>query len=135
MIAVDINPAVEDYLQSVGFHNIEITPLAGYGDSPAPFITWEETVSTRSVEQYWLRDSVLTYYIYDTDLSRAKNIAKSLEDFLHVGDIIESIKANIINPTYKLCWCRMVSGDMFAPLERDGFASIVRSFDVGFIEI
>jgi hypothetical protein len=24
---------------------------------------------------------------------------------------------------------------MFAPLERDGFASIVRSFEVGFVEL
>ena len=135
MIAVDLNPLLQDYLVSQGFRDIEITPLAGYSDSPAPFITWEEAVSTRNAEQYWMRDSVLTYYIYDTDLSRAKNIAKAIEDYLHVGDMISDIIADMTDPVYRLCWCRMASGDMFPPLERDGFASIVRSFDVGFIEI
>ena len=135
MIAVDINPVLTAYLVSQGYRGIEITPLTGYGDSPAPFITWEESVATRNSEQYWLRDSVLTYYVYDTDLSRARDIAKDIEDFLHVGDLISTIKIDMTNPTYRLCWCRMASGDMFAPLERDGFASIVRSFEVGFVEL
>lgn len=135
MIAVDINPVLTDYLVSQGYRDIEITPLTGYGDSPAPFITWEESVATRNSEQYWLRDSVLTYYIYDTDLSRAKDIAKAIEDFLHVGDVISTVIADMANPVYRLCWCRMASGDMFAPLERDGFASIIRSFEVGYVEL
>lgn len=135
MIGVDLNSLVEDYLISQGYKDIEITPLTGYGESPAPFITWEESVSTRNSEQYWLRESILTYYVYDTDLSRGKDIAKAIEDYLHVGDGISGIIADMTNPVYRLCWCRMASGDMFPPLERDGFASIVRSFDVGYIEV
>jgi len=135
MIGVDINPALQSYFSENGYDGISITPLTGYRDSPAPFVTWEESTSTRNSEQFWLRESALTYYVYDTDLSRAKDIIKVIEDFLHVGDEISPIKARMTSPVYRLCWCRMANGGMFSALEREGFSSVVRSFEVGYLEI
>ena len=136
MIAMDINPILRNYLITQGYNDIEIYPINAYGDSSAPFITWLEFPAVRNAESYWMQQSVLTYSVYDTDLSRAKDIAILIQKFLNIGDDIETLKTSILDstPEFRLCWIRFASGGMFPPAERDGFASITRSFDVGYVE-
>jgi hypothetical protein len=137
MIAMDLNPIIKDYLIDEGYRNIEIYPINAYGSSKAPFITWLEFPSVRSSEAFWMHQSTLTYTVYDNDLSRAKDIAILIQKFLNVGDDIQSIKDAISTDSqeYRICWSRFTTGGMFPPLEREGYASISRSFDVGFIDV
>lgn len=136
MIGIDINPALKSYLINNNYKDIEIYPINAYSSSTAPFITWIEFPSVRSAETYWMHQSTLTYTVYDNDLSRAKNIAILIQKFLNLGDDIDALKDLITTPTqeYRICWSRFTTGGMFPPLERDGYASISRTFDVGFVE-
>lgn len=135
MIAIDINPILKSHLFSQGYKDIEIYPINGYGDSTVPFITWLEVPSVRSPEAFWLHQTILTYAIYDNDLSRCKNIAIILQKFLNVGDDISSLKALISSQDqdFRICWARFSSGNMFTAAERDGFYSITRSFEIGYL--
>jgi hypothetical protein len=135
MIGVYINPVLQQHLVTNGYTEIDITPLYGYDDSVVPFITWDESVATRSVEQYWLRESILTYYVFDTNLSRAKDIAKLIDTFLNIGDEVNTLKALFTTPDYRLCWSRLAGGEMYPAIERDGFASVTRNFEVGYVEV
>ena len=136
MISLTLNPVLQSYLQSLSYENIEIYPINAYGDSQAPFITWLEFPNTRSNEVFWMRQSNVTYTIYDNDLARAKNIAKNIEKLLNIGDNVLYIKSQITNSVdYTLCWSRMIGGGMFPPIDREGYASISRTFEVGYIEI
>ena len=83
-----------------------------------------------------MRQSNVTYTIYDNDLARAKNISKKIEKLLNIGDNVSYIKSQISStPDYTLCWSRMIGGAMFPPIDREGYASISRTFEVGYIEI
>jgi hypothetical protein len=137
MISLDINPALKTYLALQGFADVDLYPMNAYRDYQAPFITWIDSPSTRSAEEYWLKDSILTYYIYDNDLSRAKNIAYKIEEFLNIGDNVLYIKTLITNPisNYRLCWSKLNSGSMSPALEREGLTCISRVFDVGYIPL
>lgn len=136
MIAMDINPILKSHLVSLGYKDIQLYPINSYGDKKAPFITWLEFSSVNSDEIYWMQQSVLTYSIFDTDLSRAKNIAIAVQKFLNLGDDISDLKDEIAaaDPEYRICWVRLSSGGMFPAEEREGFASITRSFEVGYVE-
>ena len=135
MIALTIHPILKESLVQAGYIDIEIFPINGYGDTSSPFITWIEFPSTRNNEQYWLRQSSLTYYVYDNDLSRGKDISKHIDSFLNIGDDVSSIKDEIVSSDYRLCWSRLVGGGMFPALERDGYTSITRTFEVGYIDV
>lgn len=136
MIAVDLNPILKAHLISEGYKDIEIYPMNAYRDSSAPFITWLEFNSVASDETYWMQQSTLTYSIFDTDMSRAKNIAVEIQKFFNLGDDISDLKDAVVaaSPDFRICWVRLSSGGMFPPEERDGFASITRSFEVGYVE-
>lgn len=136
MISLVINPVLQSYLQSNNFEDIQIYPINAYGDSVAPFITWLEFPSTKNNEIFWMRQSNVTYTIYDNDLSRAKNISKKIEKLLNIGDNVSYIKSQVSGtPDYTLCWSRMTGGGMFPPIDREGYASISRTFEVGYIEV
>jgi hypothetical protein len=137
MIGTNINPLLKSHLQTNGFGSVEIYPINAYANSSAPFITWVEFPSTKSSEIYWMHQSTLTYSIFDNDLSRAKDIAILIQKYLNVGDDISSLKTLMTSPTpiYRLCWSRFVNGGMFPPLEREGYASMTRSFEVGYVEV
>jgi len=137
MISLDINPALKTYLATQGFGDVEIYPLNAYRDYKAPFITWTEYPATKSSEEYWFRDSILTYYIYDNDISNAKNLSYKIENFLNIGDLTQNIKNLIANPIsgYRLCWSRLNTGTMSAAIERDGLTCISRVFDVGYLPL
>ncbi len=137
MIATDINPIITNHLVTLGYVDIEIYPINAYGNTAAPFITWLEFPSVRSSEVFWMNQSTLTYSVFDNDLSRAKDISVAIQKFLNLGDDVEALK-NLItteNPNYRICWIRFSTGGMFPPLEREGYASMTRSFDVGYVEI
>lgn len=137
MIATDINSILKDHLVGLGYIDIEIYPINAYGNSVAPFVTWLEFPAVRSGEAYWMNQSTLTYSVFDNDLSRAKDIAIAIQKFLNLGDDVENLKSLITtaSPNYRICWIRFATGGMFPPLEREGYASITRSFDVGYVEI
>ena len=137
MIALDINPALKLYLANNNFADVELYPLNAYRDYDAPFITWTEYPSTKNSEEYWMRDSILTYYIYDNDISNAKNLAYKIENFLNVGDLTQDIKNLIANPIsgYRVCWSRMNTGNMSNAMERDGLNCISRVFDIGYLPV
>ncbi len=137
MIAININPILKKYLISIGYKNIEIYPINGYSDTRAPFITWLEFPAVQSSEAYWMQQSILTYSVFDNDLSRAKDISVAIQKFLNLGDDIENLKSLIVDPSpdFRICWIRFSSGGMFPPQEREGFASITRSFNVGYVEV
>lgn len=137
MIAPNLNKIIKLHLEDEGYRNIEIYPLNAYGDSKAPFITWAEFSTSKDVEKFWMTQSIITYSIFDNDASRAKDIAISLQKFLNVGDDVQFLREDMISPEpeYRLCWCRFYNGGMFPPLEREGYVSITRSFEVGYIDI
>lgn len=137
MIAPNLNPIVKSHLISLGYNNIEIYPINAYASSTPPFITWLEFPTVRSDETFWLHEASITYSVFDNDLSRAKDIAIALQQYLNVGDSVDNLKSLMGNPAplYRLCWCRFATGGMFPPLERDGYSSISRTFNVGYIEV
>jgi hypothetical protein len=136
MISLIINPVLENYLQNSGFEDIQIYPINAYENSTAPFITWLEFPTTKNNEIYWMRQSNVTYTIYDNNLSNAKDISKKLEKLLNIGDNVSYIKSQASLPVdYTLCWSRMIGGGMFPPIDREGYASISRTFEIGYIEI
>lgn len=137
MIAVNLNPVLKNYLIDAGYRDIEIYPINAYSSSTAPFITWIELPTIHDNEQYWMYESNITYSIYDNDLSRAKDISRSLETFFNIGDNVEDIKSlmNEDNLYYRLLWLRLVNGGMFMPAEREGYASIVRVFQAGYVSL
>lgn len=137
MICPNLNPVLKSHLVGLGYKDIEIYPINAYGSSVAPFITWLEFPTTANAEVYWMYRANVTYAVFDNDLSRAKDIAIAIQKYLNVGDDIDSLKALMTSPTpqYRLCWSRMSGGGMFPPVERDGYSSITRVFDIGYIEI
>lgn len=137
MIGQNLNPVVKSHLVDLGYHDIQIYPINAYGSSKAPFITWLEFPTTFNQEIFWMYQANLTYAIFDNDLSRSKDIAIAIQKFLNVGDDIESLRDSMASssPQYRLCWSRMSGGGMFPPIERDGYTSITRVFDIGYIEI
>ena len=135
MIGHNINPVLKSHLVTLGYRDIEIYPINAYSSSKAPFITWIEFPSTAGRENFWMYEASLTYAIFDNDLSRAKDIAVDIQKYLNVGDDIDALKALMVSPEYRLCWSRMNGGGMFPPVERDGYTSITRVFDIGYIEI
>lgn len=137
MIGMDLNPILKAYLVSDGYNDIEIFPINAYRESKAPFITWLEFNSVGSDETFWMQQSTLTYSVYDTDMSRAKDIAIGIQKFFNLGDDVSNLKDSITSaaPEFRICWVRLSSGGMFPPEERDGFSSITRSFEVGYVEV
>lgn len=143
MISVELNTAVKTQLTSLGspYSDVDIFPLSAYENTDAPFITYFEYPGTQSEEQFFLKISNVIYYIYDTDISRMKDIAWELDKFLNVGDNIELIKSYISMPAgygsnrYRLTTCRKVSGIMLAPNEREGFAVQSLNFRVVYIDV
>ena len=137
MIANNLNVILKTYLQSEGYNSIEIYPINAYSTSEAPFITWLDFPSIKDGEQYWMYESTITYSVFDNDLSRGKDIALKIEDFLNVGDDISSLKSQLSGQSlpFRMLWCRMVGGGMFAPLEREGYTSINRVFQVGYVRV
>lgn len=137
MIATNLNIILKSYLQDQGYNSIEIYPINAYSSSTAPFITWLEFPSIKDGEQYWMYQSTITYSIFDNDLSRAKDIALKIENFLNVGDDISSLKTLMTgqDPVFRMLWSRMLGGGMFAPLEREGYTSINRIFEVGYVHV
>lgn len=137
MIATNLNIILKSYLQSEGYSSIEIYPINAYASSTAPFITWLEFPSIKDGEQYWLYQSTITYSIFDNDLSRGKDISLKIEDFLNVGDNISGLKSLMTgqDPASRMLWSRMLGGGMFAPLEREGYTSINRVFEVGYVRV
>jgi hypothetical protein len=137
MISTNLNVILKSHLQSQGYSSLEIYPINAYSSSTAPFITWLDFPSIKDAEQYWLYESTITYSIFDNDLSRAKDIALKIEDFLNVGDDISSLKTLMTGQdlAFRMLWCRMSGGGMFAPLEREGYTSINRIFQVGYVNV
>jgi len=137
MIATNLNVILKDSLISSGYSGIKIYPINAYGESEAPFITWIEFPSIKDSEQYWMYESIITYNILDNDLSRVRDIALDIETFLNVGDDIDALKTAMIpqSPAFRLLWCRMIGGGMYAPLEREGFTSMDRMFQVGYVRV
>ena len=137
MIATNLNVILKSHLQSEGYSSIEIYPINAYASSTAPFITWLEFPSIKDGEQYWMYQSTITYNVFDNDLSRGKDIALKIENFLNVGDDIAGLKSQMSgqSPAFRMLWSRMLGGGMFAPLEREGYTSINRIFEVGYIHV
>jgi hypothetical protein len=137
MIATNLNVVLKSYLQANGYPDIEIYPINAYSSSVAPFITWLEFPSIKDGEQYWMYQSTLTYSVFDNDLSRGKDIALKIQSFLNVGDDIASLKAAMTGQSleFRMLWSRMLGGGMFAPLEREGYTSINRIFEIGYVHV
>jgi hypothetical protein len=142
MISIELNTAVKAHLTSLGspYDQVEILPLAGYEATSAPFIIYNEYPGTQNEEQFFLRISNVVYTIMDDDISRAKDVAYQLEQYLNVGDYVAGIKSDITNPydsgplRYRLTTCRLVSGSGTAASQREGFTSISRNFRVVYLD-
>ncbi len=143
MIAVELNTAVEAHLSTLGsyYPNVELLPLSGYEDTKVPFIIYFEYPGSQNDEQFFLRVSNVIYYIYDTDISRMKDVGYQLEQFLHVGDNVQPIKSLIAPPSvdygdlrYRITTSRLVSGSVAPPIEREGFAYKSLNFRVVYLD-
>ena len=145
MIAVELNTALKAHLLTLGtpYSTVKLRPLSAYGTTDAPFVIYNEFLSTVSDEKYFMRVSNITYVVYDNDISRMKDIAYYIEQFLNVGDNCEGIRALLEYPyydayynntfRYRITSVRLMSGGTIPPVEREGFAGMSMSFRVGYV--
>lgn len=145
MISPELNTAVKSHLFTLGtpYSTVRFFPLSAYETTQAPFIVYNEYFGTQNEEQFFLKISNVIYTIYDNDISRMKDIAYYIEKFLNVGDMIEDIKSLIDPPYYsyygdsstrfRITTCRLVSGGLTPPVEREGFAAYQLNFRVVYL--
>jgi hypothetical protein len=141
MISVELNTALKDHFQTVGepYSSIPIFPLSAYADTKAPFILYYEYSGTQNEEQFFLGVSNVVYYIYDTDISRMKDIGYVLGKFFNVADDIDPIKEALSMSTeygdlrYRLTGSRLVAGSVIPPIEIEGLAVQTLNFRVTYL--
>jgi hypothetical protein len=145
VISVELNTALKSHLNDLEdsrFHNLKIFPLTAYDDVQSPFLLYMEYSGTQSEEQWFLKVSNVMYYIYDTDISRMKDIGHEIEQFFNVGDNIADIRGKIVVPSqdygplrYRLMGSRKVAGSTIPPIEREGFAAQLLNFRVVYVDV
>lgn len=147
MISVELNTAVKSKLLTLGtpYSTVQFIPLSAYQSNEGPFVVYTQFDGTQSEEQFFLKVANVVYNVYDTDISRMKDVAYQIEKFLNVGSGVEEIKSLLSTPyytssgsppplRYRITTSRKVAGSTRPPLEREGFSSYTLNFRIVYLD-
>lgn len=145
MIALEINTAIKSKFIQLGapYNTIKFFPLSAYETTTSPFIVYSQFDGVRDEERFYLKIANVIYVIYDNDISRMKDIAYEMDNFLSVGDSVDEIKSLLYTPyygtsslsdlRYRITTIRRASGNPSEPAEREGFASYLLNYRVTYL--
>lgn len=145
MISVELNTAIKSKFIELGspYNGIPIIPLSGYNTTESPFIIYTQFDGVRDEERFFILIANVIYTIYDNDISRMKEIAYQMDQFLNVGDHIDEIKSLLYTPyegtsnladlRYRITTIRRAGGNPGATSEREGFSSYMLNYRVTYL--
>lgn len=136
-LAYELNTILKNSLDWEELNNNvvpDFTPITGYEDQQGPFVLYSFIDSKMDIERYFLRNMLIRYYVYDTNIDRIWAISKALRDYLNVGDDVETIKTQMpVGSEFRIDTIELMSAVTSPPSIREGFVNTNNEFKIKYV--